>query len=107
MRLDVTAIDKGVASQGCFDGSFDVSQTHRGLNDDVIADARDPVQCTQRARPLPLLPSTPPDRSPTLTLVLNVSGTRQFHSRLLIAASAISSSSVALKGTSTRSVGDD
>src|SRR3989454_9550529 len=53
MRLDMTAVDKGVASQGCFDGSFDVSQTHRGLNDNVIADARDPVQGTQRARPLP------------------------------------------------------
>ena len=49
VRLDMTAVDKGVASQGCFDGSFDVSQTHGGLNDDFIADARDPVQGTQRA----------------------------------------------------------
>ena len=55
MHLDMTAVDKGVASQGCFDGSFDVSETHGGLNDDVIADARDPVQGTQRARGLFLL----------------------------------------------------
>ena len=55
MRLDMAAIDKGIASQGCFDGSFDVSQTHGGLNDDVIADARNPVQGAQRARGLFLL----------------------------------------------------
>src|ERR1700692_1894368 len=52
MRLDMTAVDKGVASQGCFDGSLDVSQSHGGLNDDVIEDAHDPVQGTQRARGL-------------------------------------------------------
>src|SRR5712692_9611826 len=55
MRLDMTAVDKGVASQGCFDGSFDISQIHGGSNDDVIEDARDPVQGTQRACGLFLL----------------------------------------------------
>ena len=64
MRLDMTAVDKGVASQGCFDGRFEVCQTNGGLNDDLIVDARDPVQGTQRACGLFLLlcRSTVPER---------------------------------------------
>ena len=64
MHLNMTAVDKGVASQGCFDGSFYVSQTHGGLNDDVIADACDPVQGTQGACGLflLLLPFDAPER---------------------------------------------